>query len=314
MVAEAKDRRQRTQQAILHIVAASARRCPLVLVFENLHWRDQSSEDFIALLTSSLPEMPVLMVTTHRPGYQLRWADLPCSTEIPLDRLADDEMGRMATELLGHGVGEDLLRFIAERADGNPLFIEEVTHGLVERNFVIHQPARLQLASIAELEFPSTIQGIIQARIDALGESVKQDVQIAAVIGREFDLPLLKTASDAPGEEVSEHLETLRRVELIHQTRALPDLEYRFKHAVIQGVAYHSLLGPRRQALHGVVGRSMEQLGRVEQASVLSPIIIRRATSRKKAVRVRHSRRRPSRPPPRQCRSCKSCTTTRLSI
>ncbi|HEV2100713.1 MAG TPA: AAA family ATPase [Stellaceae bacterium] len=267
---EPKDRRQRTQQAILQILVASARRCPLVLVFENLHWRDQSSEDLIALLTGSLPELPVLMVTTHRPGYQLRWVDLPCFVEISLDRLADDEMARMATELLGNGVAEDLLRFIAERADGNPLFIEEVTHGLVERNFVVHQPARLQLASVAELEFPSTIQGIIQARIDALGEPVKQDVQIAAVIGREFDLPLLKTASDAPEDEVAEHLETLRRVELIHQTRVLPELEYRFKHAVIQGVAYRSLLGPRRQALHGVVGRSMEQLGRVDQASVLA--------------------------------------------
>ena len=266
---EPKDRRQRTQQAILDVLAASARQRPLVLVIENLHWRDESSEDFIALLTGSLPEMAVLMVTTHRPGYQLRWADLPCFAEIPLDRLADDEMERMATGLLGNGAADDLLRFIAERADGNPLFIEEVTRGLVERNFVIHQPARLQLASAAELEFPSTIQGIIQARIDALGELVKQDIQMAAVIGREFDLPLLMTASDAPAE-VSSHLDTLKRVELIHQTRLLPHLEYRFKHAVIQGVAYRSLLGPRRQALHGVIGRSMEQLGRVEQASVLA--------------------------------------------
>ena len=166
-------------------------------------------------------------------------------------------------------MAEDLLRFIAERADGNPLFIEEVTRALVERNFVIHQPARLQLASAAEVEFPSTIQGIIQARIDALGEPVKQNVQIAAVIGREFDLPLLTAASDAPAE-VPSHLEILKRVELIHQTRLLPHLEYRFKHAVIRGVAYRSLLGPRRQALHGVIGRCMEQLGREGQAAILA--------------------------------------------
>jgi class 3 adenylate cyclase/tetratricopeptide (TPR) repeat protein len=266
---EPKDKRQRTQQAIADVLAAAARQRPLVLVFENLHWRDQSSEDFIVFLTGSLPELPVLMLTTHRPGYQLRWADKPFFAEIPLDRLADDEMERMATGLLGQDVAEDLLRFIAERADGNPLFIEEVTRALVERNFVIHQPAQLQLASAAEVEFPSTIQGIIQARIDALGEAVKQIVQIAAVIGREFDLLLLTAASDAPAE-MSSHLETLKRVELIHQMRLLPHLEYRFKHAVIQGVAYRSLLGPRRQALHGAIGRSMERLGREEQASVLA--------------------------------------------
>ena len=266
---EPKEKRQRTQQAIADILAAAARQRPLVLVFENLHWRDQSSEDFIAFLTGRLPELPVLMVTTHRPGYQLRWADMPFFAQIPLDRLADDEMERMATGLLGHAAAEDLLRFIAERADGNPLFIEEVTRALVERNFVIHQPARLQLANAAELGFPSTIQGIIQARIDALGEPVKQTVQIAAVIGREFDLPLLTTVSDAPAE-VPSHLETLKHVELIHQTRLLPNLEYRFKHAVIQGVAYRSLLGPRRQALHSAIGRGMEHLGREEQAAVLA--------------------------------------------
>ena len=266
---EPKDKRERTQKAIASVLAAVARQRPLVLVFENLHWRDQSTEDFIAFLTGSLPELPVLMLTTHRPGYQLRWSDLPVFAQITLDRLADDEMERMATGLLGHGVAEDLLRFIAERADGNPLFIEEVTRALVERNFVIHQPARLQLASAAEVEFPSTIQGIIQARIDALGEAVKQNVQIAAIIGREFDLPLLTAASDAPAE-VPSHLEILKRVELIHQTRLLPHLEYRFKHAVIRGVAYRSLLGPRRQALHGVIGRCMEQLGREGQAAILA--------------------------------------------
>ena len=213
--------------------------------------------------------MPVLLVTTHRPGYQLRWADMPFFAQIPLDRLADDEMGQMASGLLGQDVAEDLLRFIAEKADGNPLFIEEVTRALVERNFVIHQPARLQLASTAEVEFPSTVQGIIQARIDALGEPVKQTVQIAAVIGREFDLPLVTATSDA-ATEVPGHIDTLKRVELVQQTRLLPNLEYRFKHAVIQGVAYRSLLGPRRQALHGAIGRSMEHLGREAQAGILA--------------------------------------------
>lgn len=264
-----KDKRARTQQAIADVLAAAARQRPLVLVFENLHWRDQSSEDFIAYLAGSLSGLPVLLVTTHRPGYQLRWADMPCFAQIPLDRLADGEMGQMASGLLGQDVAEDLLRFIAEKADGNPLFIEEVTRALVERNFVIHQPARLQLASTAEVEFPSTVQGIIQARIDALGEPVKQTVQIAAVIGREFDLPLVTATSDTAAE-VPGHIETLKRVELVQQTRLLPNLEYRFKHAVIQGVAYRSLLGARRQALHGAIGRSMEHLGREAQAGILA--------------------------------------------
>jgi predicted ATPase len=267
---EPKDKRLRTQQAIAAVLATAARRQPLVLVFENLHWRDQSSEDFLAFFAGSMPELPVLMLTTHRPGYELRWADMPFFSQISLDRLSDDEMEAMAASLLGgHDVADDLLRFISEKADGIPLFIEEITRVLAERNFLIHQPARLRLAAAAELELPSTMQGIIQARIDALGEAVKHTVQTAAVIGREFDLRLLTATSDTPSE-VPAHLEILKRIELIHQTRLLPHIEYQFKHAVIRGVAYRSLLGPRRQALHGAVARSMEELGREDQAAILA--------------------------------------------
>lgn len=265
-----KDRRERTQRAIVDVIAAVARQRPLVLVFENLHWRDQSSEDAIAFLAGRLPGTPVLLLTTHRPGYQLRWADMPFSAQVSLDRLTDDEREEMATGLLGgRGVASELLHFIAERADGNPLFIEEVTRALVERNFLIEQPVRLRLANTAELEFPSTIQGIIQARIDALGEAVKHTVQTAAVIGAEFDADLLTAASET-ASAVSRHLEILQSVELVHEARLLSTVQYRFKHAVIQDVAYRSLLGPRRQTLHGAIAHCMEALGRHEQAAALA--------------------------------------------
>lgn len=267
---EAKDKRLRTQQALAAAISAAAQQRPLVLVFENLHWRDQSTEDFIAFYAAGLQDVPVLMVTTHRPGYDPPWTNIPSYCQFALDRLSDEEIEQMAASLLGgHSVADDLLRFIGEKADGIPLFVEEVTRALAERNFLIHQPARLRLASAAEIELPPTMQGIIQARIDALGEAVKQTVQIAAVIGREFDLRLLTAASDTPNE-VPQHLEALKRIELIHELRVLPRLEYQFKHAVIRGVAYRSLLGPRRQALHGAIARSMEELGREHQAAVLA--------------------------------------------
>lgn len=265
-----KGRRQQMLQAIVRVLSAEGRLRPLALVFEDMHWGDQSSEDFLAFLARSLSGLPVLMLTTHRPGYKVRWADMPFFTQMHLDRLADEEVERMAVNLLGgHYASGDLLRFIADKAGGNPLFIEEVTRALVERDFVIREPSRLKLASAAELELPSTIQGIIQARIDAMGEPVKQTVQVAAVVGREFDLRLVMKASENPSE-VSGHLETLQRLELVYQTRQLPNPEYRFKHAFIQGVVYNSLLGPRRKALHGMIAQSMEALGREEQAGVLA--------------------------------------------
>src|SRR5262249_23301323 len=87
-----KDRRHQMLQAIVRVIAAAGRRRPLALVVEDLHWRDQSSEDFLALLVGSLPGMPVLLLTTHRPGYTVRWADMPFFTQIRLGHLADDEM------------------------------------------------------------------------------------------------------------------------------------------------------------------------------------------------------------------------------
>jgi tetratricopeptide (TPR) repeat protein len=265
-----KDKRQQMLHTMARVLTAAGRHGPLALVVEDLHWRDQSSEDFLAFLAGSLSRMPVLLLTTHRPGYTVRWADMPFFTQIQLDRLADDEMELMAATLLGgHDVSGDLLRFIADKADGNPLFIEEVAHALVERAFVIREPSRLKLARAAELEFPSTIQEIIQARIDGLGQPIKQTVQIAAVIGREFDLRIVVAASDTPAE-VPGHLETLKRLKLIHETRLIPNVECIFKHAVIQDVVYRSLLGPRRQALHGAIARRMEDLGLEEQAGVLA--------------------------------------------
>ncbi len=262
-------KRQQTHEAIVRVLATAGRQQPLVLVIENLHWRDQSSEDFLAFLAGSLPSLPVLMLTTHRSGYAVRWADMPFFSQIHLDRLVDDEMAEMAAALLGGRASDELLRFVAEKAGGNPLFIEEVVHALVERGFVVREPSRIDLASAAEIELPSTIQGIIEARIDALGDPIKQTVQLAAVVGREFDLRVLARASERPAE-VPGHLEKLKRVELIHQTRLLPNLEYGFRHAVIRGVAYRSLLGPRRQALHGAVGRAMEELGLGDQAGILA--------------------------------------------
>jgi predicted ATPase len=120
--------------------------------------------------------------------------------------------------------------------------------------------------------FPDTVQDIVRARIDHLGESVKRTVQTAAVIGREFGLRLLARLSEAP-ESVPADLAVLRRLELIHEVGVFPEPHYRFKHAVIQDVAYQELLGSRRQRLHAAIGETIEELyaDRVdEQAAIIA--------------------------------------------
>jgi class 3 adenylate cyclase/tetratricopeptide (TPR) repeat protein len=253
-------RRQQTLEAVRAVVVAASHQRPVVLVCENLHWIDQSSEDLLAFIAGSLAGVRVLILTTHRTGYTVRWADKPHHTQIALERLARPEVEDMLGALLG---GDELptefLQFVTEKADGNPLFVEEVTQALVERNLLVRDGGRLRLSAGAVLEWPATLQDIVQARIDRLDESVKETVQMAAVIGREFDFRLLGRVSGRQAD-IAGHLEALKRLDLIHEARFFPRLEYRFKHAVIQDVVYTSLLAPRRQALHTIVASGIEEL------------------------------------------------------
>ena len=255
-----QQRREQTLEAIRGVIAAASRHRPHVFVCENLHWIDQSSEDLLAYLAGSLSGLPVLILTTYRTGYTVRWADQPHYTQISLDGLIRTEIEDMLTALLG---GDDcpleFLQFICDRAEGNPLFIEELTQALLERGLLFRDGGPLRLISAAALEWPATIQDIIQARIDRLDEPVKETLRVAAVIGREFEFRLLARASGGPAE-IAGHLEALKRLDVIHEAGLFPQLIYRFKHVVIQDVIYKSLLAPRRQALHGVVGRALEDL------------------------------------------------------
>jgi class 3 adenylate cyclase/tetratricopeptide (TPR) repeat protein len=253
-------RRQQTLEAIRAVIAAASRRRPQVLVCENIHWIDQSSEDLLALLAGSLSGLPVLILTTHRTGYTVRWADKPHYTQMSLDGLPRPDVEEMLTALLGApDFPPEFLEFVRDKADGNPLFIEELTQALLERRLLIRANGQLRLITEAAFEWPATIQDIVQARVDRLEEPVKDTLQVAAVIGREFELRLLARVSTGPAE-VAGHLEALKRLDAIHEARFFPQLAYRFKHAVIQDVVYKSLLAPRRQALHGSVGRSIEEL------------------------------------------------------
>jgi hypothetical protein len=240
-------------------VAGSQRRLH-VLILEDLHWIDKTSEDYLAFMTAGLATVPVLFLTTQRPGHTVRWTDKTYYTQIALDLLGESETEALVEALLrSRQLPPDLLRIVREKAEGNPLFVEEITASLLERRMLVRRNGEILWTEGARVDFPATIQDIIHARIDRLEEPVKRTVQAAAVIGREFGLRLLTRISDVAAE-VEHNLETLTHAELIHETRFFPELEYIFKHAVTQDVAYQSLLAPRRKDLHGAIGRAIEDL------------------------------------------------------
>jgi len=281
-----KEKRQKTFEALRALTVAGSQRRPHVVVLEDLHWMDQSSEDYLVFLIESLAGVPLLLLTTHRPGYTVRWADKTYYTQIALDVFTEQEAETMAATLLGtRNLPTDLLQLIQQKAGGNPLFIEEVTHSLLESGILVHHNGSLHWAGDAVIEVPTTVQDIMRARIDRLEEPVKRTVQTAAVIGREFGLRLLTRLSDMAAE-VEHYVETLKHQELIHETRFFPELEYMFKHAVVQDVAYQSLLMQRRQQLHGAIGRAIEDLyaDRVEEHAAILAYHYARSEQREKAV------------------------------
>jgi DNA-binding NtrC family response regulator/class 3 adenylate cyclase/tetratricopeptide (TPR) repeat protein len=256
-----QERRRRTFEAIQALTVAGSQRRPHVLVIEDLHWIDKTSEQYLAFFIESLAGIPVLLITTHRSGYMaLHWTDKSYYTQIALDQLSTGDVEVMVERLLGtRNLPLDLARRVYEKAEGNPLFVEEIVASLRERGLLIRHQDGFAWAPGAVIDFPGTLHDIIRARLDRLEEPVKRTVQTAAVIGRQFGFQLLARVS-AMAQEIESYLATLKHLELVHEVRFFPDPEYIFKHAVIQDAAYQSLLRQRRKALHGAIGQAIEDI------------------------------------------------------
>jgi class 3 adenylate cyclase/tetratricopeptide (TPR) repeat protein len=255
-----QDKRQKSFEAIRALTVAGSERRPQVLLVEDLHWMDKTSEDYLAFLVESLGGLPVLLLTTHRPGYTVRWADKTYYTQIALDQLSTTEVDTMVERVLGtRDVPADLSRRIYEKAEGNPLFVEEIAASLRERGLLVRNNGGFVWAHGAVIDLPGTVHDMIRVRLDRLEDPVKRTVQTAAVIGRQFGLNLLVRVTEL-AQEIESHLATLKRLELVHTARFFPEPEYVFRHAVIQDVAYQGLLSQRRKSLHGAIARAIEEL------------------------------------------------------
>jgi class 3 adenylate cyclase/tetratricopeptide (TPR) repeat protein len=255
-----KDKRQRTFEALRAITFAGSRHRPQVFVFEDLQWIDKTSEDYLVFLAESLAAASTLLVATHRPGYAVRWADRTYYSGLAVGVLAEREVDALLSSLLGVAQAPpDLVRVVWEKAEGNPLFVEEIVKSLCERGLVRRGNGGFTWSTGAAVEVPGNVQDIIRARLDQLEDAVKRTAQTAAVIGREFGLTVLTRVSER-GAEVPRHLDTLKRVEMVHETSLFPQLKYGFTHGVIQDVAYQMLLLQRRKELHGAIGRAIEDL------------------------------------------------------
>ncbi|MBM3839122.1 MAG: zinc-ribbon domain-containing protein [Verrucomicrobia bacterium] len=258
---DARVRRMKTFEALRALTLKLAGTRPLVLVLEDLHWMDKASEEVLLYLTDSIAASQVLMILTHRPGYQNPFGDRTYAARQALNRLSDAESIRLAEGMLGTtNFPAELREIITSKAEGNPFFVEEVIKSLLELGALQrHNGHYVATRPVSDIHVPDTIQDVIAARIDRLEESAKQALQLAAVIGREFTVSLLGRISDLK-DQLGKLLQDLKVLELIYERSLFPELAYMFKHALTQDVAYNTLLIQRRKDLHRLVAMAIEEL------------------------------------------------------
>ena len=254
-------KRVKVFEAIKDLLIRDSQNRPLILAVEDLHWIDKTSEEFLDYLIGSLASAHILMILLYRPEYTHQWGSKSYYSQIGVDQLSTSTSAELVQAILLEGEAvPELSELILNRAAGNPLFMEEFTHTLLENGSIQKKDHEYILTRKAsDIQVPDTIQGIIAARMDRLEENMKRTMQVASVIGRDFAFRILQTITGMR-EELKSYLINLQGLEFIYEKSLFPELEYIFKHALTQEVAYNSLLLKRRKEIHEKIGKAIEEL------------------------------------------------------
>ena len=277
-------RRRRTFDGLKKLFLRESLNQPLILIFEDLHWIDSEAQGFLDTLSEGIASAKILLLVNYRPEYRHEWGSKTYYTQLRLAPFGKAEAEEFLKVVLGIAVGADLRvephedaytdaplhqlkHLILEKTEGTPFFMEEMVQELFERGVlvrtdkgaVLHAHPPEGALTDAPLHIPATVQGILAARIDRLAPEEKALLQQLAVIGREFPLSLLRQVITQPEDELYRLLSSLQRKEFLYEQPVFPEVEYLFKHALTQEVAYNSVLIERRKVLHEHTGQAIEQ-------------------------------------------------------
>jgi predicted ATPase len=258
---DARIKRQRTLDTVKHIIIRESLKQPLVVIFEDLHRIDLETQALLDLLVEGVASARFLMLVNYRPEYRNEWGSKSYYLQLRLDPLGGESAHEMLRALLGEDASlGSLKRLIIEKTQGNPFFIEEIVRALVEQGVLIRKGAASLTKPLTEIRIPPTVHGILASRIDALPAAQKDLLQTLAVIGKDFSLNLVVHITGSPADQLEPMLKDLRTAEFIYEQPVLAGVEYAFKHALTQEVAYNSVLIGRRKLLHERAGAEIESM------------------------------------------------------
>ena len=266
-------RKERTLHAQLAQVEGLAAQQPVLMVWEDVHWSDPTTRELLDLLVDRVPALRVLVIITFRPEFTPPWIGHPHVTILTLSRLPAKQRAEMVAHVTsGKALPKEIAQQIIDRTDGVPLFIEELTKSVVESGLVTEVGDHYTVTGLtAPLAIPTTLHASLLARIDRLAPT-REVAQIGAALGRSFSHALISAVAAVPHQQLNDGLAQLVHAELIFRRGTPPDAEYTFKHALVQDVAYSTLLRSRRQQLHVRIAATLED--RFPEMVVAQPALI----------------------------------------
>ena len=251
--------KEKTLETLATCIIAEASNLPVMLILEDAQWADPSTLEALDAIVEQGRNSRLLVIVTFRSGFVNRWTNYPYVTLLPLGPLTHREAFAMAEQCTAESaIPPELLNEVVEKTDGVPLFIEEVSRGLVE----VHHGHVADDTSkpYARLPIPATVQDALAARLDRLDIVSREIAQFAAVIGRDFKHDLIAAVCGLPAPELEQALTRLIESGFIHRTGIGAQRSYTFRHGLVQDLAYETLLKSRRHEMHRTIANQIESL------------------------------------------------------
>jgi tetratricopeptide (TPR) repeat protein len=237
-------------ETLRQLIVKTSRHTPLIIVIEDLHWIDSTSEEYLASLAEILPGVPVLLVCTYRLGYRAPWREKSYMTQVALQPLAPEESLHIVRSVLAEDPAVDAFHeLIVAKAEGNPFFVEELA-----------RTVREQVGLRMPMAVPDTIEEVLGTRIDRLAAEDRRVLEVAAVVGKDVPFSVAQAVAGFPEPELRRSFERLKAAEFLYETGPGPETEYTFKHTLTHEVAYGRLLEEPRRALHARIAQAIERL------------------------------------------------------
>jgi class 3 adenylate cyclase/predicted ATPase len=263
-------RKEKTLAGLVAQVEGLSAREPVLMVFEDVHWSDPTTRESLDLLIDRVPTLRVLLIITFRPEFTPPWVGRPQVTLLSFSRMASRQCAEMIKRVSGgKALPKEIADQIADRTDGVPLFIEELTKAVIESGVLTDAGDRYTVSGpLPPIAIPTSLNASLLARLDRLAPA-REVAQIGAALGRQFSHELISAVAPMPQQQVDDALSQLVSAELIFRRGMPPDAEYTFKHALVQDAAYSTLLRSRRQQIHARIVQVLEAQFPAETGSAL---------------------------------------------